>query len=61
MNEKELLDKFNELWDEEIHFLSNQINYLEIEQNHYGIDKSEIIKELYNEVYEIIELKNSNK
>lgn len=61
MNQKELLDKFNELWDEEMHFIQNQINYLEIEQNHYGIDKSKIIKELYNEVYEIIELKNSNK
>ena len=61
MNEKKLLDKFYELWDEKIHFIKNQINYLEIEQNHYGIDKSKIIKELYNEVYEIIELKNSNK
>lgn len=40
-----------------IHNLSNQINYLEIEQNHYIIDNSEIIKKLYNEVYEIIETK----
>ena len=46
MNQKEI-----------IHNLSNQINYLEIEQNHYGIDNSEIIKKLYNEVYEIIENK----
>jgi len=62
MNQKELLDKFNELWDEDIHFIQNQINYLEIEQNHYGIDRSEIIKELYNEVYELIELQeNLNK
>jgi 2-hydroxy-3-keto-5-methylthiopentenyl-1-phosphate phosphatase len=62
MNEKELLDKFDELWDKDIHFIQNQINYLEIEQNHYGIDRSEIIKELYNEVYELMELQeNLNK
>ena len=59
MNQKELLDKFNELWDEEMHFIQNQINYLEIEQNHYGIDKSEIINELCNEVYELMELQEN--
>tara|TARA_Y100000592_G_C5225831_1_gene201564 strand:- start:119 stop:322 length:204 start_codon:yes stop_codon:yes gene_type:complete len=59
MNEKKLLDKFNELWDEKIHFIKNQINYLEIEQNQYSIDKSEIILELYNEVYELMELQEN--
>lgn len=59
MNEKKLLDKFYELWDEKIHFIKNQINYLEIEQNHYGIDKSEIINELCNEVYELMELQEN--
>jgi|TARA_Y100000289_G_scaffold3445_1_gene3215 hypothetical protein len=59
INEKELLDEFYELWNEQINSIKNQIIYLEIEQNHYGIDKTEIILELYNEVYELMELQEN--